>query len=422
MRLPHLALTLAVLLLVRVPVEAQNPVLDRLGDFVEALRVQARIPALAASIIGPDDVLWEQAFGRQDIERSIATRTDTPFHLDGLTQIFTATLVLRCVEEGRLSLDDRIGQFKPDSPEPNATIRQLLTHTFSVSDGLVFAYRPERLEPLARAIRACTDDSFRETLANLLARQAMVDSAPGPDIVHPELLTEGIPSPSAVERYRGVLERLATPYAVDRNGRASRSQYSETTVTPASGLISTVRDFAQFDLALKKGVLLRPATLAAARRAPTDANGLRLPHGIGWFVQTYNGETIVWQFGVTPNASSSLVVTVPGSRGDAGSSGEQRRPGETVRADGGQRDGLAVRTVVPWSHGPIGASRFRSCEPAFWRSRCLLLSPGAGVGRVADPAVFRRQLPRRHDVCRFRGGGGQSQSQRRDRCQRSVPR
>ena len=28
-------------------------------------------------------------------------------------------------------------------------------------------------------------------------------------------------------------------------------------------------------------------------------------------MQTYNGETIVWQFGVTPNASSSLVVTVP---------------------------------------------------------------------------------------------------------------
>ena len=85
-----------------------------------------------------------------------------------------------------------------------------------------------------------------------------------------------------------------------------------TTLTPASGLISTVRDFAQFDLALKKGVLLRPETLAAARRPPLDANGRPLPHGLGWFVQAYRGETIVWQFGVAPNASSSLVVTVPG--------------------------------------------------------------------------------------------------------------
>jgi CubicO group peptidase (beta-lactamase class C family) len=311
MRRPLLVLTITVSLLVRVPLQAQNLVLDRLGDYVESLRVQAGIPGLSAAIVGPNDVVWEQAFGRQDIERSIAARTDTPFDLDGLTELFTATLVMRCVEEGRLSLDDRIGQFKPDSPDANATIRQILTHTFGASDGLIFSYRPERLEPLARAIRACTGDSFRETLANLLDRLAMIDSAPGPDIVHPELLTEGIPSPSAVERYRKVLERLATPYAVDQSGRATQSRYLATTLTPASGLISTVRDLVQFDIALKNGVLLRPETLAGARRPPLDANGRPLPHGLGWFVQTYRGETIVWQFGVTPNASSALMVTVP---------------------------------------------------------------------------------------------------------------
>ena len=311
MRRPLLLLTIAVSLLVRVPVHAQDLVLRRLGDYFESLRVQAGIPGLAASIIGPDALIWEQAFGRQDNERSIATRIDTPFHLDGLTQVFTAALVLRCVEEGRLSLDDRIGQFKPDSPDANATIRQILTHTSGASDDLVFAYRPERLEPLARAIRACTGDSFRETLANLLDRLAMIASVPGPDIVHPELLTEGIPSPSAVGRYKNVLERLATPYAVDRSGQASPSQHPATTLTPVGGLMSTVQDFAQFDLAQKRGVLLRAETLLDLRRPPLGPNGLRLPHGLGWFVQTYNGETIVWQFGVSTNASSSLVVTVP---------------------------------------------------------------------------------------------------------------
>jgi CubicO group peptidase (beta-lactamase class C family) len=322
MRRALLVLTIAVLLLVSVPSHAQDLTLRRLSDaqdlvlrslgqYFESLRVQASIPGLAASIVGPDDIIWEQAFGRQDNERFIATRTDTPFHLDGLTQVFTAALVLRCVEEGSISLDDRIGQFKPDSPEPDATIRQILTHTSATSDGLVFAYRPERIDSLSRVIRGCTDGSYRETLANLLERLAMVDSVPGPDIIHPELLTEGIPSASAVLRYESVLERLATPYAISLKGQASPSQYLATTVTPGSGLISTVRDFAEFDLALKKGVLLRAETLADIRRTPLGSNGLRLPHGIGWFVQTYNGETILWQFGVGTNASSSLVVTVP---------------------------------------------------------------------------------------------------------------
>ena len=39
-----------------------------------------------------------------------------------------------------------------------------------------------------------------------------------------------------------------------------------------------------------------------------------LPTGLGWFVQTYNGKTIVWHFGVAENASSSMMLTVP-SRG-----------------------------------------------------------------------------------------------------------
>jgi hypothetical protein len=37
-----------------------------------------------------------------------------------------------------------------------------------------------------------------------------------------------------------------------------------------------------------------------------------LPPGVGWFVQTYNGQKVVWQFGAGENGSSSLAVTMPG--------------------------------------------------------------------------------------------------------------
>ena len=219
--------------------------------------------------------------------------------------------MLRCVEEGRLSLDARISQFKVSSTEPDATLRQVLTHTSGTPENPVFAFRPERLDPLKNVIRACTDDSYRETLANRLVQMGMVDSVPGPDMIHPETLSEGIPDAAAVVRYTGVLDRLAIPYVVDSQKRASPSQYAATTLTPASGLISTVRDLAQFHLALKSGFLLRRHARAGVAGADRHA-GRRLPHGLGWFVQSYNGETIAWQFGVTDNGSSSLWVTVPG--------------------------------------------------------------------------------------------------------------
>jgi CubicO group peptidase (beta-lactamase class C family) len=310
MRRTLLALIVAVSLLLGTSLRADDFLFGRFGDYLEALRVQAGIPGLSAAIVGTNDILWERAFGRQDLERSVATRTDTPFQLDGLTQMFAATLVLRCVEEGRLSLDDRVARFNLDSSDANATLGQILTHSSDTPAGLVFAYRPERLEPLTSAIKACTGDSFRTTLANLLERLAMVDSVPGLDALH-LVPPEVVPSQSAVERYARTIERLATPYAVDSRGRASPSQYTATTLNPASGLISTVHDLAHVDLALKNGLLLQPDTLAAAWRPPVGASKQRLPHGLGWFVQTYNGEPVVWQFGVSENASSSLVVTLP---------------------------------------------------------------------------------------------------------------
>jgi CubicO group peptidase (beta-lactamase class C family) len=310
-RLILAAFIAAFLVLVRVPVQAQSLVFELFGEYIESLRAQAGVPALAVTIVGPENVLWERAYGRHDLARSLATRTDTPFHLDGLTQVFTASMVLRCVEERRLSLDDRVSRFNSDSPEPDATIHQLLTHTSGAPGNPVFAYRPERLQPLWAAVRRCTDDSFRETLANQLHRLAMTDSVPGADIIHIVPPAEGIPDPSDVEQYTAVLERLAKPYAVDQRGRASVSQYDALTLTPSSGLISTVRDFAKFDLALKQGVLIRKQTLDEVWRAPAGPGEQRLPHGLGWFVQTYNGETVAWQFGVGDSASSSLVITLP---------------------------------------------------------------------------------------------------------------
>ena len=284
---------------------ADDLVLSRFGEFLDSLREQAGIPGLAATIVSTNDVMWEHANGLQDVERNKAARTDTPFQIDASTQLLVAARVLRCAEEGRISLDARADPNGGDG----ATVRQLLTHTTSSSEGLRFSYRPDRLAPLATAIASCTGDTFSGALISLLEQFSMADSVPGSD-GGSWLPASADPSGSVAQRYTGVLGRLATPYTVDGKGKPSASRYSATTLTPSSGLISTVRDLAKFDLAIRKG-WLRAETLALAWSAPTGANGQRLPHGMGWFVQSYNGEPIVWQFGVSDNGSSSMILTAP---------------------------------------------------------------------------------------------------------------
>jgi len=290
---------------------ADDLVMTRFGEYLDSVRSQAGIPALVATIVGPADVQWERAFGQRNVESAFATLPDTPFHLDALTQLFTASMVLRCVEEGRLTLDDRIGTYAPTFSEPNATLRQLLTHTSGPPDNLAFTYRPSRVDILAAALASCrSGESYRALLGATLEQLIMYDSVPGPDVL--QLAPPANPFPPAtIDRYRGILGRLASPYSVDLQGRPSLSRYVATTLTPSTGVISTARDMAKFDLALKRGSWLRADTLTRAWTAPVSRLGQPLPHGLGWFVQSYSGEPVVWQFGVGDNASSSMVITLP---------------------------------------------------------------------------------------------------------------
>src|SRR5262249_44628627 len=158
----------------------------------------------------------------------------------------------RCVEEGRVLLDDRVDQHVSGAPEPSATFRQLLSHTSVAGDGLVYSYRPNRIDILASVVSGCTGQTFRSATAGLLEHQAMVDSVPGADAA-PAPPSPGDASASATQaRYLAVLQRLATPYAVDSQGRATPSRYPATALSASTGLITTARDLARFDLAIKK--------------------------------------------------------------------------------------------------------------------------------------------------------------------------
>ena len=77
--------------------------------------------------------------------------------------------------------------------------------------------------------------------------------APGADVL--SVLEPPAPGEPDTERehYTAVLARLAVPYAVDSQRRVFVSQYSATTLTPSTGLITSVHDYAQFDLALRGG-------------------------------------------------------------------------------------------------------------------------------------------------------------------------
>jgi CubicO group peptidase (beta-lactamase class C family) len=280
-------------------------------SYLESLRTQAGIPGMSAALVQDGQIVWERGFGFQNLEARVRATPDTPYPIADISQTLASVLVLQCIEERRMSIDEPIRRYSGSVPEPGATLRQVLSHT-SAGAGESFHYEPERYAQLTPVVEQCVPQPYRKTVAvNVLERLAMRDSVPGRDLIDPNVLTERLFADPVLERYHDVLEKIAVPYKVDKRGRATRTELAPEGINAATGLVTTVRDFARFDAAIDDDTLLRAETREVAWAPDTTDHGIVLPTGLGWFVQTYRGEPVVWHFGLVTNAYSSLIVKLP---------------------------------------------------------------------------------------------------------------
>ncbi len=113
---------------------------DTLDAFVGEHMKAARIPGLAVGLARDGVVRLARGYGLADIATGRAVTADTRFHIASLTKTVTATAVMQLAEDGRLALDAPVGPHldfplaNPRHPEAPITVRQLLTHTSSLSD------------------------------------------------------------------------------------------------------------------------------------------------------------------------------------------------------------------------------------------------------------------------------------------------
>jgi len=289
------------------------PVLE---SYLESLRLQSGIPGMSAVLLRDGEIAWEKGFGYENLATRVRATPDTPYLVGDLTGTLAAVLALQCVEQRHLALDDPIQAYGLSAPEPTATLRQLLAHTPAGAPRDAFAYSPDRFAHVTDLIEWCAPQPFRKSIAHrLLDRLAMQDSVPGTDWKDATLsLPDGLFDDADIARYRAVLDRLAVPYKVSGRNKADVTTLPSTGITAAGGLVSTVRDLAKFDKALDagdEGGLLLTDTLVAAWTPAVGLLGTPSPMGLGWFVQYYKGERVVWHFGNVPNAYSSLIVKLP---------------------------------------------------------------------------------------------------------------
>ncbi|QHC85179.1 hypothetical protein AS589_10515 [Empedobacter brevis] len=105
--------------------------LDSLFTFIN----EQKIGAGSISIFENGKEIYSNSFGNRDNENNLVNNKDTKYRVGSISKTFMATLVMKMIENGQLSLDTKLAQFYPKVKNADQiTIRQLLQHKSGINN------------------------------------------------------------------------------------------------------------------------------------------------------------------------------------------------------------------------------------------------------------------------------------------------
>jgi CubicO group peptidase (beta-lactamase class C family) len=271
-----------------------QPALDYIPSWLEFQLRMAEQPGCIIAVAHRDQILLEQAFGHADLGTNEKLTPRHRFRVASHSKSFTAAGIMKLYEQGRLRLDDPVGQHvsRLHSRVAETTLRQLLSHSAGLTrDGadagqysgrrpfldtqelLAELKMPPAIEPNTRfkysnhgfgllgiVIEVVTGEPFKTWI-----KREIIDAA-GLKETAPDM-----PIPARTPFAHGHSSKLLLGKRVSIPG-----DYSTNALAPAGGVVSTASDlvlyFAQLAPNAKKSVLS-----VASRREMTRRHW-RNPH------------------------------------------------------------------------------------------------------------------------------------------------
>lgn len=253
-------------------------------------------------------ILFEKTYGFRDAERKIPHDINDIFLVGSVTKQFTAAVIVKLQEEGKLSVTDRLSKFYPDYPNGDKiTIENLLTHTsgiynFTDSAALMqqdptqniteekmlsfFKDKPLQFEPgtkfqynnsaynlLGYIIQKCTGKLYQQVVREKILIPLQMTST-GFDFTHLE------------NDYK------SKGYTFLSNDSSAAGRIVDSTISfSTGGLYTTAHDLYKWERAISNGMVLQP----------TSWKLVFTPHlnhyGYGWYIDSLFGKQCIWHSG-----------------------------------------------------------------------------------------------------------------------------
>ena len=287
---------------------------DRMADDIDALmrRYQGDVPGASLLVLRDGIPVVRRGYGYADLERRVRATPATNYRLASVSKQFTAAAILLLVQDGRLSLDDRLRRWLPELPPATdaITLRQVLSHTSGLVDyeDLMPAGMRGQLSDadvlalLAKADRTlfAPGSAYRYSNSGYVLLGLVAERASGQGLA--SLLRQRIFAPLGMahtllyEAGRGP-EVVNRAYGYSRAGaRWVRTDQSPTSATRGDGgIYASVEDLARWDAALYDDRLLDAGSrrLAFTPHVRVTGEPYEAGYGYGWRI---TGETL-WHSG-----------------------------------------------------------------------------------------------------------------------------
>lgn len=319
----------------------ENPYAARLAaieERAEKRRSELGIPGMSLVIVKDDEVIYSKGLGYKDLEKKVPVTADTQFPIASATKAFTGLSVLMTAEDGKFSLTDPpkkvLPYFKMADPETdkNITIRDLLTHSSGLTrtDLAMITGRLTRQE-LIRVVGEAKPDA---KLGEKFGYQNIMYAAAGEAVAEAQKMPWERFVPERIFKPLGMTNssmtaadmQKAKDFAFGYNYNTDTKEHIRvpfreiTDTAPAGSINSSANDMAKWlRFAMNRGKvgdkqLISDASFAEwikphMKVTPTGSVG----YGLGWFIQTWNGMTVI-QHGGNIDGFTSLVGFVPEKR------------------------------------------------------------------------------------------------------------
>ena len=298
-------------------------------------------PGAAVVVALGDSIVFARGYGLADIEHDAAVTPSTSFRLASVTKQFTAAAILTLVEEGKLALDDRLGDLLPEVPPyaREVRVRHLLAHTSGIPDyepilggeegpqvkdrdvlallhqahklyfapGTSWRYSNSGYALLALIVERVTSERFAHYLRHRIFDRAGMSTA----VAH----EDGVDT----------VAHRAYGYSHDARGWHRTDQSRTSAVLGDGGIYASAEELARWSEALERNTVLSAAMLAAATTPVTLPSGASTSYGFGWFLdsflgharQRHEGDSIGFRTAIQRYPDARLTVIVLVNRGAA---------------------------------------------------------------------------------------------------------